>query len=103
MTKPTSWQSFFVDVTERMVRTFAQTMLAALGVGKVGFTSMPWVTAIDLAGGATAISLLLSLASLRIPRSDLDTGSLLPPPAQTPAMIRALVHPRSRSPKSDGR
>lgn len=88
--------SFWIDVVERLIRTFAQTVLGALGAGATGITHMPWVTALDLGAGASAISLLLSLASLRIPRADSDTGSMLPPPAETPEMMMSLVHRSGR-------
>lgn len=53
---------FWSGTLERAVKTFAQSLLAALGVG-TGLFHMNWVGALDLSLGATALSLLTSLAT----------------------------------------
>lgn len=55
-------KSFWKDLTERAIKTFAQTLLAVLAVG-VPVWEMEWVSALGIAAGATVLSVLTSVAS----------------------------------------
>lgn len=57
-----SSKAFWKDAAERAVKTFAQTLLAVLAVG-VPIWEMEWVSALGIAAGATALSVLISVAS----------------------------------------
>ena len=56
------------DAGERAIKTFAQTLLAALGVGAVhtGITELPWLPALSISATATVLSVLSSVVSLPI-------------------------------------
>ncbi|WP_420903417.1 holin, partial [Streptomyces boncukensis] len=43
---------------ERMIRTFAQALIAALGLDTTGVLDAPWGDALSLAGGAALLALL---------------------------------------------
>ncbi|QRV71406.1 holin [Corynebacterium phage CL31] len=55
-------KSFWSDLVERAIKTFAQTLLAVLAVG-VPIWEMDWVSALGLAAGTTVLSVLTSIAS----------------------------------------
>jgi hypothetical protein len=55
---------FWKAAAERAVKTFAQTVLALLGTGSVGITSLDWGVIASVAATATLASVLTSLASL---------------------------------------
>jgi hypothetical protein len=61
---------------ERAVKTFAQTLLAILGVGGLGLLDAPWVTALSTAGMATLLSLLSSVTSMQV--GDPTNPSMIP-------------------------
>jgi hypothetical protein len=48
---------------ERAIKTFAQTAIAALGVGTVGLLTIDWVNLLSVAGGAALLSILTSVVS----------------------------------------
>ena len=48
----------------RAVKTFAQTAVALIGTGVVGFTDLDWVRILSVAGVAAVVSILTSLAGL---------------------------------------
>lgn len=48
----------------RAVKTFAQTAVALIGTGVVGFTDLDWVRILSVAGVAAVVSMLTSLAGL---------------------------------------
>lgn len=55
---------FLLELLERAVKTFAQALLAALTVGATtDIVSMPWLSALSIAGGAAVVSALTSIAS----------------------------------------
>lgn len=54
----------------RAVKTFAQTMVALIGTGAVGFTDLDWVKILSVSGVAFVLSLLTSVAGL--PELDAD-------------------------------
>ncbi|KST89900.1 holin [Lactococcus lactis] len=67
-------KTFFKDLTERAIKTFAQAMIGALGAGATGLIGVDWIQALSIAGFATLISILTSIGSLTI--GD-DTASLV--------------------------
>lgn len=54
--------AFWRGAAERAVKTFAQSLLAVLGVGVAGILEVDWVGALSAAGLATLVSLLTSLS-----------------------------------------
>ena len=48
----------------RATKTFAQTAVALIGTGVVGFTDLDWVRILSVAGVAAVVSVLTSLAGL---------------------------------------
>ncbi len=71
------WQLAF----ERAVKTFAQSLLAVLGVSGIGLLSAPWTAALSTAGMAAILSVLTSVASE--PVGEQNTPSVLPPGTAT--------------------
>lgn len=72
-------KSFWSDLVERAVKTFAQTLLAVLAVG-VPVWEMEWVSALGIAAGATVLSVLTSIASAGA--GNQDTASLMSAPGR---------------------
>lgn len=66
---------FWVDVAERAVKTAAQAAASMLVGGQVGILDVDWPAVGAVAGMAAVASLLSSLASGRVGRS--DTASLV--------------------------
>jgi hypothetical protein len=63
-------KQFWIDASERAVKTFAQALLAVLTVqGVSDLLSVDWGRALSVAGLATVISFLTSLLSLRLGNS----------------------------------
>jgi hypothetical protein len=60
--------AFVKDAVERAVKTAAQTLAAALATGDGGLDILhvDWQGSLSLAGGAALLSILSSLASLRL-------------------------------------
>ena len=54
--------AFWHGAAERALKTFAQSLLAVLGVGVTGILDVDWVGALSAAALATLVSLLTSLA-----------------------------------------
>ena len=48
----------------RAIKTFAQTMVALIGTGAVGFTDLDWLKILSVSGVAALLSLLTSVAGL---------------------------------------
>lgn len=48
----------------RAIKTFAQTMVALIGTGAVGFTDLDWLRILSVSGVAALLSLLTSVAGL---------------------------------------
>lgn len=64
------------EIGERAAKTFAQALLAAFGVGATtDIVSMPWLSALSIAGGAAVLSVISSVASA--PWGAEDTPSLV--------------------------
>ena len=51
------------DAAERAIKTFAQTLAAALGAGAVDILSVDWQSALSISAGAALISVLMSVGS----------------------------------------
>lgn len=66
---------FFKSLLERAVKTFCQTLLAAMGMGVTNVLSVPWTAALLTAGTAALISVLTSIGSA--PWGDKETPSLV--------------------------
>jgi len=56
-------RAFWAGAFERAVKTFAQALLAGLGIG-TGLFHVDWLTVLDMAAGATLVSVLTSLATV---------------------------------------
>jgi len=57
-------KTFVIDMIERAIRTFAQSLIAILAVGATDIIHVNWISALSTALLATVISLLTSLSSL---------------------------------------
>lgn len=55
--------SFWRATVERMLRTFAQVLLAALGLNSAGVVHANWADGLSLAGGAAVLTLLTAMAA----------------------------------------
>ena len=64
--------SFWKRVGERALKTFAQTMVAALGVGATGMVDLDWSSLGALSAAAAIASVLTSLAGVTGPASDAE-------------------------------
>src|SRR5271170_4155160 len=83
--------SFWLDTLERAVRSFAQGVLTASGIGLasvvtpdavlqslgVVIPSIPWQADLLFGAANSLLSVLTSLSSLRVPGADHETGSFL--------------------------
>lgn len=56
-------KTFFKDLAERAIKTFAQSLVAVGLAGATDLLSVDWVNALSIAGLATIVSILTSLAS----------------------------------------
>ncbi|WP_405408899.1 holin [Streptomyces decoyicus] len=56
-------KAFWLATVERAVRTFAQTLIAALGLDTTDLLDLPWEHGLALAGLATILSVLTSIAT----------------------------------------
>ena len=68
-------RSFWVDVAERAVRTFAQALIPILAADGADLLHLDWPTSLGGAGTAAALSVLTSIASAGI--GDAGTASLV--------------------------
>jgi hypothetical protein len=66
--------AFAQDLLERAVKSTAQTALLFFGADKVNILAVDWETVLGLSGGAALLSVLTSLASLKLGNS--GTASL---------------------------
>lgn len=58
--------AFVKDLTERAVKTAAQTAVTVLGADQLNVLHVDWETVLGLSGGAALLSVLTSLASLGV-------------------------------------
>jgi hypothetical protein len=84
-------RSFWASAIERAVKSFAQALVAILGVEGVTPFNAPWHTALTTAGMAALLSVLTSLGSERV--GNRNDPSLVPsmtstPNPETPAAAR---------------
>lgn len=57
------YEEWAMSALTRAVKTAAQTAVALIGTGSVGFTDLDWVQVASVAGVAAAASLLTSVAT----------------------------------------
>jgi hypothetical protein len=67
--------AFLKDAAERALKTFAQSLLAALTLSGVDVLHLDWGQTLSVAGTATAISVLTSIVSVTV--GDQGTASLV--------------------------
>lgn len=56
-------KTFFKDLAERAIKTFAQSLVAVLLAGGTGLLDVDWVNALSVAGLALVVSVFTSLGS----------------------------------------
>lgn len=61
-------RAFWIDATERAIKTFAQALVAVFVAG-VTILSVPWLDALAVAATAALVSVLTSVASLELGQS----------------------------------
>lgn len=71
---------FWRGAAERALKTFAQTVLATLGVGATGLLHADWLGALDIGGMAAVLSVLTSMVTL--------TTVVATTPPKPPASLR---------------
>lgn len=54
---------FTTAVAERAARVFSWTMIATLGSGATGVTSMPWTSALNISAGVVVLEILACVAA----------------------------------------
>jgi hypothetical protein len=59
-------RDFLLDALERMIKTFAQTVLATFGAGALNILHADWGNALSLGLGAALLSVLTSLVSIKL-------------------------------------
>jgi len=64
------WGAWIKAAGIRAIKTAAQTAVALIGTGSVGFTDLDWVQIASISGVAAVLSLLTSIAGL----PELDEG-----------------------------
>ena len=57
------YEEWAIAALTRAVKTAAQTAVALIGTGSVGFTDLDWVQIASVAGVAAVVSLLTSVAT----------------------------------------
>ncbi len=60
----TDWKAWFKAAGVRAIKTAAQTAVALIGTGSVGFTDLDWLQIASISGVSAVLSLLTSLAGL---------------------------------------
>lgn len=55
----------------RAIKTFAQTAVALIGTGAVGFTELDWLQIVSVAGVSAVVSILTSVAGI----PEVDNGA----------------------------
>ena len=85
-------RQFWTLSAERAVKTFAQALAAVLVTGGASLLTADWTTALSTAGMAMVISILTSVASLRV--GPPDSPSMVPtevPDPVAPAAAEPVV------------
>ena len=70
-------KAFWAGVAERSLKTAAQTLIAVIGTGTLGILDVDWLTALSVAGLATILSVLTSVAQPEFVAGETDQT---PPP-----------------------
>ena len=70
-------KAFWAGTFERAVKTLAQSLIAVIGTGTLGILEVDWLTALSVAGLATVLSVLTSVAQPEFVAGDADAT---PPP-----------------------
>ena len=75
---------FWKDAGERAIKTFVQTLAAALFVGSTtkGIEALPWLPALSVSASAMVLSMLTSVASLGVGNSGTASLTSAVEPAQ---------------------
>jgi hypothetical protein len=81
---------------ERALKTFAQTLVALLGVGGIGLLNAPWASTLSVAGMAALLSVLSSIASTQV--GERNTPSLVQ--ASVPAAPQAQASVPAKPPSA---
>ena len=84
---------FWTLSAERSVKTFAQALAAVLLTGGAGLLTADWTTALSTAGMAAVISILTSVASLRIGPPDSPSVVAAGPPTPAAPLAPAVPEP----------
>lgn len=79
--------AFWKDAAVRAVKTFAQVVLALMGTGSVGITSLDWPAILSIAATAGVASVLTSVTSL----SNVGTASTGKHVDTVPVIVAANV------------
>ena len=94
-------RQFWIQTLERAVKTFAQALAAVLVAGGAGLLSADWRNALSVAGMAALVSVLTSVASVRIgPAGSPSVVGEGPPPAGPVAAPVPLPVPRDELPQA---
>ena len=78
---------FWKSTLERALKSFAQSLLAVLGVAQVGVLDVAWPAAVSTAAMAGVLSVLTSLASAKVGADD-------DPSLVTPGRVDTAVQPQ---------
>jgi r1t holin len=62
--------AFWKAAGERALKTFAQSLIAYIGVGAVGVLHLNWTVALEVSATATLLSLLTSIVSANLGTND---------------------------------
>jgi len=68
------WKKWIKRAAVRAIKTFAQSCIALIGTGAVGFTDLNWMQIASVAGVAAVVSILTSLAGLPEVKTDDAAG-----------------------------
>jgi Putative lactococcus lactis phage r1t holin len=93
-------RQFWIPTAERAVKTFAQALATLLIASNTGLLNAPWTASLSAAGMAAVVSVLTSVASLRVGpadspsmvRNDPPAPTAQPGPAPTPS-VAVVVEP----------
>lgn len=85
--------SFWIDTTERTLRSFAQGILTAWGLSlpMIGGLNVPLHVALVAGACYSALTIVTCMGSLVIPKADKDTGSFLAIPPYQLIKLRSWV------------